>query len=249
MRKMIFGYLNLMRKVSWEKNSSVKMKFIIVATFIMTSLQAQQRSYFTNLVKIKNNFYDGLVEAYVLPSYTSAHKYQYDQIGEGESPLAFIRALPNQRHKILLIFGEGPSDDPYYYLVNLNTGKVIFNERADEIYIPGNGSIYVIGGFNRLGLRRKFHFNGQKFEEVKQDFYHIGDDTSLRKSITLYTHRNLRKKLAVLPKNYKVRIIGVTLNSEGFADKVLVKTSFGLVGWTKFNNNDYQIYYHLYMAD
>ena len=74
------------------------MKFIIVATFIMTSLQAQQRSYFTNLVKIKNNFYDGLVEAYVLPGYTNAQKYQYDQIGERESPLAFIRALPNQRH-------------------------------------------------------------------------------------------------------------------------------------------------------
>ena len=75
--------------------------------------------------------------------------------------------------------------------------------------------------------RRKFTVSREKIVEIKQSFCYVGIKTFTLANIKLFADMNLMVQLAFLPKNTEVEIL---LNK---GNKYLVKTPFGLVGWTK----------------
>lgn len=103
---------------------------------------------------------------------------------------------------------------------------------ANQIYIPGNGLIYTI---NHMGteylVRKKFKLlDGDSLVEVKQPFNYVGIHSKTLRPIKIYEDKGMTHEIASLPKGYEVEVL--------LADEVyenihyLVKTSFGLVGWT-----------------
>ena len=134
-----------------------------------------------------------------------------------------------------LVFSTGPSCDPGFYIIDSKTNETIGRTWGMEIYVPGSNSIYTSGHINSaFNKRRKYSFNGTKFEEVKPEFYYVGLKTKTLKPLTIYTTADLNAKLAQLPANYDVEVLVAQRNENyGSNSKYLVKTAVGLVGWAE----------------
>lgn len=139
---------------------------------------------------------------------------------------------------------SGPSVDPNCHFVqDLPTGgtrdvPIKFADSKDErlalfglrFILPGNGKVYVDGHMDtNFNERHKFEWKDGAFVEVKQPFLYVGLDSTTIKSLVLYSERDFKNPVAQLPTGSTVTVL---LNVSG-TDDYLLKTPFGLVGWTK----------------
>ncbi|TRX61667.1 hypothetical protein [Carboxylicivirga sp. M1479] len=154
-----------------------------------------------------------------------------------EEFIGIIKPNKNLKHEYLLSFTVAPSaDDSFgFYKKTGNSYEYSFSISGKQIYIPGNGSIYVSGHTNNwFNEKKKFTFENDTIREIAQPLYHVGLKTKTRKAIALYSDKTESKKVAYLPKGANVEVIA-SENSDG-QGYFLIKTSFGLLGWWQLDH-------------
>ena len=141
--------------------------------------------------------------------------------------------------------------DEYYYVdyfpgLSADPTFTIYKELPDttiriesfsgtDIYMPGNGNIYISGHTNNMYNKRfKYKIDGTDIKEIEQPFYYVGVKSNTTLPIQLYSDTTLTNEIVRIPNNSQVEVL---LNKE---DLYLVKTSFGLLGWMKIKQ--YSLY-------
>jgi hypothetical protein len=130
-------------------------------------------------------------------------------------------------------FNLGGSGDPTFVIYK-NTGNElvrIAEIMADELIVPANGFLYSAGRMNEeYNRKRKFRIDGDDLVEIRQPYYFVGLESHTNHPVTLYADTMLTGVVGGLPADAEVTVV---LNTGRF---FLLKTSFGLVGWTKIRS-------------
>ena len=163
-----------------------------------------------------------------------SHPLYTNEAGKNDVLVMKLNIDQKDKREYFLIFSQGPSCDPEFAFYDISASKFVGGLPGVELFIPGNGKFYASGHFNALfNIKRKYVFDGKKFEEVKPEFYYVGLKTKTLKNIKLFSDESLTQVIADLPSNYGIEVL-VAKRPENFTLewKYLVKTKFGLVGWT-----------------
>jgi len=135
-----------------------------------------------------------------------------------------------------VVFTEGASADPEFIFYKDGQSEAVSYISGLNLYIPGNGNIYVSGHTNNnFNERKKYTLKNGKFVEASQAYYYVGLKTKTIKPITIYKTENLTGSVASLPKDYSIEVL---INKQG-TDFYLIKTDFGLTGWVKTGSTNY----------
>ena len=211
------------------------MKKLLVLLFLLPIVLFAQdnRDYFTYLkeVKVENWEHSGMF----LPSnYTPADDVKFDKDGLEVYPIAHVTIYKGQKVDFVLWYTDGPSGDPafeFYELLDNGESEYLFTLAGTQIFIPGNGNLYVTGHTNNMfDKRKKFVFNGETVEEVVQPYYSVSMQTKTLKNIQLYSDCDCTQKLAVVAANSDIEIVAAEY-TDGTSRKYLIRTPFGLMGW------------------
>jgi hypothetical protein len=125
-------------------------------------------------------------------------------------------------------YDEGPSADPYFMITPEGAKEPAVSISALHLYLPGNGSAYSSGHTdNMFDEHRKYAAHGVRIDETKQPYLYVGLEGKAKKDVTLYTGKDQKEVVAAIPKGTVMTV----LLGDG-EDNYLVKTAFGLVGWT-----------------
>jgi hypothetical protein len=132
-----------------------------------------------------------------------------------------------------LRYDDGPSCDPTYSLWPEGGDAPIGEFGGDHVVIPGNGFIYVIRRSNRsFEGREKWAIHKGALVEITQSHYYVGVSTPTLKPATLLQLPDAGSTvIANVPKGEKVLVV-VQQTVDG-RDWYLVRTRFGLLGWTE----------------
>jgi hypothetical protein len=182
----------------------------------------------TRTVKI---FYDPKITTVINKEPDNPIKYNI----QGISGIKIIRAIRtkislNTQEYYIIDFDEGASDDPTFILLKEENKKLkyISHMPGTSLVIPGDGNLYISGHTNDMfDKRRKFSLSKDRIVEVQQPYYYVGLETKIKKKIDLYSTPQQSEVIHSLLKGSKVTVL---LNK---GDLYLLKTSFGLVGWTQ----------------
>jgi len=158
---------------------------------------------------------------------------------ESEMNLLAITEIDNSNKKYAIIYGYCPEPEFNIYDAN-DLDNYIGAIGGLKLYIPGNGNLYVSGHVNsNFNLKRKLTFIDNVIKEVEQPQYYVGLKTKTLNPITLYKTKELKNEVAKLPENYKIEVI-LAQSSYKLDEYYLVKTEFGLIGWTKVKAGQYK---------
>ncbi len=157
---------------------------------------------------------------------------------ESGMTLLAITSIDNSSRKYAIVYGFCPEPEFHLYSAS-DLSKFYGAVGGVNMYIPGNGSLYVSGHLNSNFDRKvKLKFENNELKEVKQPLYYVGLKTKTLKPITLYQTKEFKNVVANLPENYRVEVL---LAETGYRheDYYLIKTDFGLVGWAKIKAGQY----------
>jgi len=142
---------------------------------------------------------------------------------------------------IKVLYTSGPSADAYFEVYALpkkgakEEPRKILGVGATTLHIPKGKNIYAEGWCNTMfNERRKYTYNGKQFEEVKQPYLYVGMKTTVqplgseKSPLILYADKSQKTRVATLPVGSEIEVLLQEPN-----EWYLVRTSFGLVGWTK----------------
>lgn len=138
------------------------------------------------------------------------------------------------KDSLTIVYSTGfGNSDPKFGICTENE-ELILGFRALNFCINSNGIIYTTGHINNtFNKRQKFQIiNDTTVLEVKQPYNYVGLKGKLRRDITLFKERTGDEIVEVVLTGNEVEIL-LTESSEKEtrADKFLVKTSIGLIGW------------------
>lgn len=222
---------------------------IFLLQFSLSQLQAQQPYPHLKVMEIPNEYCgdEPYFRIYYDESLAQVVNTKRNELDKGhilfltddieESDLVALRLEFNSEElnkEYFLIFSYGPSCDPGFYIVESSTKESIGFVSGMEIYLPGGNSIYTTGHINTtFNKRKKYFFNGLKFNEIKPEFYYVGLETKTLEPITLFADEELTVQLAYLPADYNVEVVAAK-SDESYASKIkyLIKTELGLLGWS-----------------
>ena len=118
--------------------------------------------------------------------------------------------------------------------------KIIGQIYAASLIIPGNGNFYSVDRYcENFETKRKYVIKNEKITEEKQPFYSVNIKSYALKQIAIYSEVEMINKIAIIPENDRVEII-LCLDSNSRSDIYLLRTSFGLIGWTKLVVGQFQ---------
>jgi len=158
---------------------------------------------------------------------------------ESEMTLLAITPLDNSKKKYAIVYGYCPEPEFHIYAAD-DLSKFYGSIGGLNMYVTGNGNLYVSGHVNsNFDLKRKLTFTEQNITEVEQPHYYVGLKTKTLAAITLYRTKEMKEVVATLPKDYKIEVL-LAETSHQHEDFYLVKTAFGLVGWTQIKAGQYQ---------
>lgn len=196
-----------------------------------------QRDYFTYLTEVE---IDGWASGIFLPSdYKAADDIVYPEEDYYLSdPIAHVTISKGQKYDIVLWYTDGPSGDPafeFYEVLNNKKIEYMFTLSGTQIFIPGNGNIYVNGHTNNMfDKRKKFRFTGDKAVEIVQPYYSVSMKTKTLKNIQLYSDYECTQKLAVIGANSNIEIVAAEYTDD-ISKKYLIRSPYGLMGWWKLD--------------
>lgn len=177
------------------------------------------------------------VFAYVVPGFQ--RKIEFENVFYEENPMetiiGFIKI--NQSDSYLVTFSPGASED-FSFSFYHNIGQEFtykFAIPGKQIFIPGNGYIYVSGHSNNMfNIKKKYSIKENSIEEVPQPLYYVGIKTKTLKPIKLYLTKEKNKVVASLPEDAYIEVIASDFSEN--TQHFLIKTSFGLLGWWTLDN-------------
>lgn len=132
-----------------------------------------------------------------------------------------------------LRYDDGPSCDPTFTLWRKGSDEPIGEFGGDHVVIPGNGFLYVIRRSNRsFEGREKWAIHKGELIEITQPQYYVGVTTGTLKPVVLLQQPQTGSTvIANVPKGETVQVV-VQQSVDG-QDWYLVRTRFGLLGWTE----------------
>jgi len=136
----------------------------------------------------------------------------------------------NRSDYYFIDYSPGSSGDPEFIIYRILPDRLLKIKvlKGTNIYIPGNGYIYISGHTNNMfDTKKKFILKGDVLKEVPQEYYFVGVQSVTTKPIELYSDTKLEEINARLPIGAPVTVV---INK---GDLYLIKTSFGLLGWMK----------------
>jgi len=133
-------------------------------------------------------------------------------------------------------FFEGEAGDATFSINNLESGTNVARILATTLIVPGNGYVYSLGHvFSHFDVHSKYKLESGSLVEVRQPFYYVGMVTETLADIDIFSAQDGGEIVAHLPKGSKIEVL---VGNKGY---YLIKTTFGLVGWYKYNiENPYQ---------
>ncbi|WP_422360875.1 hypothetical protein [Reichenbachiella sp.] len=159
--------------------------------------------------------------------------------GESMTLVAICKIDYNSEKEYAIVFSTCPG--PEFVIYNSeNPNEIIGQINADKLYVNGSGKLYSSGGEGTFDVRRKFEFIGGKLKHVDQPMYYVGLKSKTMKPITVYSTTKLETIIAKLPANYEIEVL---LSKKPFNQTralYLVKTGFGLVGWSTLTAGQYK---------
>jgi len=143
------------------------------------------------------------------------------------------RIARSSKDEFELRYDDGPSCDPTFTLWRKGADEPIGEFGGDQVVIPGNGFLYVIRRSNRsFEGREKWAIHKGQLVEITQSHYYVGVTTATLKPATLLQQPETGATvIANVPKGEKVLVV-VQQTVDG-RDWYLVRTRFGLLGWTE----------------
>jgi hypothetical protein len=135
--------------------------------------------------------------------------------------------------RYILRYDDGPSCDPTFSLWPEGGDQPIGEFAGDHVVVPGNGFVYVIRRSNRsFEGREKWAIQQGALVEITQSHYYVGVTTPTLKPATLLQQPEAGASvIANVPRGEKVLVV-VQQTLDG-RDWYLVRTRFGLLGWTE----------------
>lgn len=132
-----------------------------------------------------------------------------------------------------LRYDDGPSCDPTFTLWRKGAAEPIGGFGGDHVVVPGNGFLYVIRRSNSsFEAREKWAIDNGELVEIAQPQYYVGVTTATLKALTLLQKPQAGvTAIAQVPKGEKVLV--VLQQRVDDRDWYLVRTRFGLLGWTE----------------
>ncbi|MBK8066120.1 MAG: SH3 domain-containing protein [Rhodanobacteraceae bacterium] len=139
----------------------------------------------------------------------------------------------NSQDRYEVRYDDGPSCDPTFTLWREGDEAPLGEFGGDHLVLPGNGFLYVIRRSNRsFEGREKWAVRKGQLVEVTQSHYYVGVHTHTRKTVKLLqTPAAGAETIAAVPPGERVQIV-VQQVIDG-RDWYLVRTPFGLLGWTE----------------
>ena len=138
-----------------------------------------------------------------------------------------------------VVFNTGVSCDPGFYFMDLETEQIVGVLPGTKLYLPGNGKLYTSGYINApFNIKRKYVLEEGKFAEVVLEFYDVSLKTKTLAPIRLYKTQKMEEELAYLPAGYAIEVVLAAPPLESFNGYYLIKTEFGLLGWTKVGTGE-----------
>lgn len=132
-----------------------------------------------------------------------------------------------------LRYDDGPSCDPTFTIWKEGAAEALGEFGGDHVVLPGNGFLYVIRRSNRaFEGREKWQLRDGVLVQLAQPQLYVGLDTRTRRELHLLQQpAEGAGPLATVPAGVRVRVV---LQQElAGRDWYLVRTPFGLVGWTR----------------
>lgn len=236
----------------WFKLKEKKMRTLLLLTcfFHLSSwLLGQTNNPFPYLTEVTNRD-DTSVHLYLdkskaeifnkkLKDLDKSHPLYTPEDCESEMTLLAITTVDNSNKKYAIVYGYCPEPEFHFYGVD-GISSFYGSIGGLNMYVSGNGNLYVSGHVNsNFDVKRKLKFKENNITEIKQPHYYVGLKTKTLKPITLYHTKELNDVVATLPENYAIEVL-LAETSHIFEDYYLVRTEFGLIGWTRIKAGQYK---------
>lgn len=226
-------------------------KLLLLACFFYLSswLFGQTNNPFPYLTEITNSD-DTTVHLYVdqskaeifnkkLKNLDKSHPLYTPEDCESNMTLLAITPIDDSNKKYAIVYGYCPEPEFHFYGAD-DISKFYGSIGGLNMFVTGNGNLYVSGHVNSyFDIKRKLRFDENKITEVRQPHYYVGLKTKTLKPITLYQTKQLKEVVATLPKDYAIEVLLAETSHES-EDYYLIRTDFGLIGWTKIKAGQYQ---------
>ncbi len=142
-------------------------------------------------------------------------------------------------------FSMGQSADPNFKF-SVNVGdKLLMSKQVltgTQLYIPGNGFLYVSGFTNNtFDQKRKFYIVDDTLVEVEQPYYYVGLNSTATRDLVLRTDPSDTTDasiVATVPKGSPVTVLLKRADEKYPEFTYLLKTPFGLTGWLRVPADD-----------
>jgi hypothetical protein len=151
-----------------------------------------------------------------------------DFFGNQIIKLVDTRINEKEDTKYRIFYSPGMSADPSFIIARVDKDSLVYLEGLNgfELYIPGDGNLFIEGHVNNMfNERKKFRIQDDSIVEVPQPFYYVGLKTTTGKAIQLFSDTTFSTPVAALPANSEVEVL---INKNAY---FLLKTPFGLTGW------------------
>lgn len=157
-------------------------------------------------------------------------KGEWFEIEGYSTRLASVRLSAQDTTEYVVDYNPGASNDPSFELHRERDGDMARLARLPglEIWLPGNGALYVAGHTNSMFTTcRKYLVRQDHVEEVRQPVYAVDLDTRTRAPLILYADTVMAQVVEQVRAGEPVSVLA----SQG--DWFLLRTWFGLAGWAR----------------
>ncbi len=228
-------------------------KLIILISIISVQTRAQiVKNSFENLstleIKLKSAIlddgyikFDSSISTVINKKLSELDKNHplYDYECAGDNILLVKTQLDRNSKSSQFIVFSPSCDYGTFYFYDTESNKSIGELHGEQIVVSGNSSIYLSGRMSRnYTSRQKFLFEKNNFKEVIQPYFYVGIKSHTLRPLQIYQEKELINQIAYLPENYEIEVL---LTDKVFESELyLVKTSYGLIGWTKLESFQYK---------
>jgi hypothetical protein len=133
-----------------------------------------------------------------------------------------------------LLFTEGPSGDPGFYVVSSDGARRSDYLSGEVLALPGNGEVHIYQRTNSIFPRhRRFHFVGDSLVEIVSSVHPIGLRTVALDSLKLRRSLDDASIVARVERGDSILVVEAHDPGKGEDTPILVRASDGAEGWVR----------------
>lgn len=198
---------DLLQKTNIDLNSDSKSDTISIKTFHGGSRYILS----INESKIEGKFEDGECDGFAIVDIDVTDKF-----------------------KEIAVHTPGSSDDDVYVFYYYDGNSILkMGELSRWPEINGNGIVYVNDWMNFWKKTDKYTLNKvtRNFIKTYQEFYYVGVEVTVKKSLQIYRTREFKDPVATLKEKSKITILICDVSENFGKNLYLIKSEMNLLGW------------------